>query len=119
MVVAVPHSIRRRPGQPVPLTEIPQLELDDFRATLLAEVDSGGRVVAFFGQPIDRAGASDAVRLFAVVAFKDTGTLSIFATLVRDSFPSLTPECPQVHWFEREIAEQWGVVPVGHPWFKP
>ena len=22
---------------------------------------------------------------------------------------SLTPECPQAHWFEREIAEQWGI----------
>ena len=36
-----------------------------------------------------------------------------------DSYPSLTPECPQAHWFEREIAEQWGVVPDGHPWLKP
>jgi Ni,Fe-hydrogenase III large subunit len=33
--------------------------------------------------------------------------------------PSLTPRCPQVHLFEREIAEQYGVRPVGHPWLKP
>ena len=26
---------------------------------------------------------------------------------------------PQAHWFEREIAEQWGVRPEGHPWLKP
>ena len=31
----------------------------------------------------------------------------------------MTPDCPQVHLFEREIAEQWGVVPEGHPWLKP
>jgi len=31
----------------------------------------------------------------------------------------LTPECPQVHWFERELAEQWAVIPEGHPWLKP
>ena len=36
-----------------------------------------------------------------------------------DSYPALTPDCPQAHWFEREIAEQWGVVPRGHPWLKP
>jgi Ni,Fe-hydrogenase III large subunit len=36
-----------------------------------------------------------------------------------DDFPSLTPQCPQFHLFEREIAEQFGVVPEGHPWFKP
>lgn len=29
--------------------------------------------------------------------------------------PLLTPDCPQAHLFEREIAEQW-VVPEGHPW---
>ena len=34
-------------------------------------------------------------------------------------FSSMTPACPEVHLFEREIAEQWGVVPEGHPWFKP
>ena len=31
----------------------------------------------------------------------------------------MTAECPEVHLFEREIAEQWGVVPEGHPWLKP
>jgi Ni,Fe-hydrogenase III large subunit len=36
-----------------------------------------------------------------------------------DRFASLTPDCPQVHLFEREIAEQYGVCPEGHPWFKP
>jgi Ni,Fe-hydrogenase III large subunit len=31
----------------------------------------------------------------------------------------LTPECPEVHLFEREIAEQCAVIPEGHPWLKP
>jgi Ni,Fe-hydrogenase III large subunit len=35
------------------------------------------------------------------------------------SVSSLTPSCPQLHLFEREIAEQYGVVFEGHPWFKP
>ncbi len=26
---------------------------------------------------------------------------------------------PQLHRFEREMLEQWGVVPEGHPWLKP
>jgi Ni,Fe-hydrogenase III large subunit len=36
-----------------------------------------------------------------------------------DALPSLTPRCPQVHLFEREIAEQFGLRFEGHPWFKP
>ncbi len=44
---------------------------------------------------------------------------SAMTTLESDRFPSMTPDCPQVHLFEREIAEQYGVRPDGHPWFKP
>jgi Ni,Fe-hydrogenase III large subunit len=31
----------------------------------------------------------------------------------------MTNECPSAHWFEREIFEQTGVLPEGHPWLKP
>src|SRR3954471_13635416 len=31
----------------------------------------------------------------------------------------MTPRCPEVHLFEREIAEQCGLRPEGHPWLKP
>jgi Ni,Fe-hydrogenase III large subunit len=41
------------------------------------------------------------------------------ARLDSGRFASLTPECAQVHLFEREIAEQFGVRPQGHPWLKP
>jgi Ni,Fe-hydrogenase III large subunit len=102
-------------GQAVPRNQIPLVEVDEFRATILDQVAEGGRVIALFGQPAER----DLVRLLAVLAFADSNRLSLFSTTVRDSHPALTPHCPQVHWFEREIAEQWGVTPVGHPWLKP
>ena len=59
------------------------------------------------------------VRLIAVVADSATNSLSILSTNVDQSYPCLTLECPQAHWFEREIAEQWKVHPDGHPWLKP
>ena len=31
----------------------------------------------------------------------------------------MTPECPEAHLFERELAEQFGLRPEGHPWLKP
>lgn len=106
---------RHAPGEPIPLDEIPGLDFEGFRETLLWEVGCGGRVAALFGQPAGAAG----LRLTAVVAHKAAGDLSVFATHVGDAYRSLTPDCPQVHWFEREIAEQWGVVPEHHPWLKP
>jgi len=45
--------------------------------------------------------------------------LGVLHCRVQEQFPSLTPECPQVHLFERELAEQYGVRPTGHPWLKP
>jgi Ni,Fe-hydrogenase III large subunit len=61
-----------------------------------------------------------AVDLYAVLANDARSLLRVGMTrLDGDSFPSLTPDCPQVHLFEREIAEQYGVRPEGHPWFKP
>ena len=71
---------------------------------MLTGVAAGTRVAALFGRPCE----PDAVQLIAVLANGLTGTLSVAATIVSDAYPALTPECPQAHWFEREIAEQGG-----------
>ena len=59
------------------------------------------------------------VRLYAVLAHDEASVLSLLTTDVGESYQALTPDCPQAHWFEREIAEQFGLVPSGHPWLKP
>ena len=104
-----------RNGETIPRARVPELALADFCDRVVDAVAAGGRVVAFFG---DAPAAS--VVLHAVVADSARALLHVGrTTLDADSFPSLTPECPQVHLFEREIAEQHGVRPEGHPWFKP
>ncbi len=102
-------------GRAIPRTHIPLIEIDEYRDAVIEQVADGGRIVALFGQPAEMG----QVRLFAIVVFAATGRMSVCSTTVRDAYPSLTPDCPQAHWFEREIAEQWGVKPVGHPWLKP
>ena len=101
--------------QPIPLADIPVLSGDDFREELAGQLSAGCQLSALFGQ----ARSGQTVRLFAVTGETTTATLRVFATDVSDRYPSLTPDCPAAHWFEREIAEQWGVVPHGHPWLKP
>lgn len=102
-------------GAPVALADIPRMDTDRFRDEVLGQVAGGARIAALFGRPQ----AADRVRLYAVLAHDQTSTLSLVTTDVADSYPALTPDCPQAHWFEREIAEQWGVVPREHPWLKP
>jgi len=101
--------------QPIAIAEIPALPLEDFRAELAGQISSGCQLSALFAQPC----SAQAVRLFAVTSETTTSTLRLLASDVPDRYPALTPSCPAAHWFEREIAEQWGVRPEGHPWLKP
>jgi Ni,Fe-hydrogenase III large subunit len=107
--------LRIHNGEAYPCGAMPQVGMAEFRAHALAAIAAGARIVAFFGVPR----SDEAIRLLLVLAQAETGMLSLLATDVRDDYPALTPHCPQAHWFEREIAEQWGVRPIDHPWLKP
>jgi len=102
-------------GETVPRKNIPRPAMPDFRAAVIEAVQRGNRIVSFFGHPTD----NNQVELIIVLANDAYGSLETSATLVTDSYPALTPDCPQAHWFEREIAEQWAITPAGHPWLKP
>jgi Ni,Fe-hydrogenase III large subunit len=105
-------------GQAIPLEAVAALPLDTFADAVVSAVAEGQRVVALFAAAA--AGVAGAVDLYAVLADDSTNRLAVARTRTTDSqFPSLTPRCPQVHLFEREIAEQFALRPVGHPWFKP
>ncbi|MBI4605810.1 MAG: NADH-quinone oxidoreductase subunit C [Planctomycetes bacterium] len=103
-----------RNGEAAPLGEVPLVAPGELREAVLRSVEAGSRLSAFFGAP-----AAKGVRLHAVLAQPEDGAFAILAADAGESFPSLTPACPEAHLFEREIAEQWGVRPEGHPWLKP
>jgi len=110
------HSklIRFRHGAAIPLSELPCLDFATFRESLFEEVANHARIASFFANP-----NGTALDIFAIVAHDWQGELALLHSQVKDSYPSLTPECPQMHLFERELAEQYGVRPEGHPWLKP
>jgi Ni,Fe-hydrogenase III large subunit len=104
-------------GRAVDRTAVPELPLDEFQQAILNGVERGQRVAALFGVS---APTSETVQLFLVLADDHQSLLRLAQTRISgESFPSLTPRCPQVHLFEREIGEQFGLRAVGHPWFKP
>jgi len=110
MSVVLLQSIRN--GQALPLREVPDLPLPAFREAVIQGVREGQRLACLCAD-IER-------RLFAVLADDAAGALRVGRTqLDGPRYPSLTPECPQAHLFERELAEQFGIIPEGHPWFKP
>ena len=104
-------------GRALPLEDLPTLALDGFQQAILQGVASGQRVCALFGDTSPHAGMT---QLYVVMADDEQNRLWAGRTQIEgDQFPSLTPQCPQVHMFEREIAEQYGLKPIGHPWLKP
>jgi Ni,Fe-hydrogenase III large subunit len=102
-------------GRAIAIEEIPCISVEELRRAVIAAPGQHRRVVALFG-----AKDPDGVRVYSVLAGDGEGQLHVSSTVLDGhAFASMTPECPQVHLFERELFEQWGVMPEGHPWLKP
>ena len=99
----------------VPAEAIPVVEIEGFRGEVLSAVAGGARLLLLTGLSRGHEGT----RLLAALADDARGEIALGATVVTSAYPALTPECPAAHYFEREILEQWGVHPEGHPWPKP
>jgi Ni,Fe-hydrogenase III large subunit len=102
-------------GTAVDAREIPVLPVADFQQLVSDAVAADGRVTSMFGNGTDRGG----VHVVAALADDREGRLGLLSTRVEDGWPSLVPECPSLQGFERELWEQHGVRPEGHPWLKP
>ena len=95
--------------------EVPAWPAADFVGATSAELSRGARLCSWFGVP-----EGDAVRLCAVLAFDADNTLAVGRSMpLAGCYPSLTANHPQAHLFEREVWEQHGLIPQGHPWLKP
>ncbi|HSN15755.1 MAG TPA: NADH-quinone oxidoreductase subunit C, partial [Anaeromyxobacteraceae bacterium] len=103
-----------------PVLTIPVRDLasepDELFEALSARLSAGARVLTLWGQP-----AADPAELTLTAVVADGPKLEVLrADVAREpGFRSLTREFPALHAFEREIFEQHGVRPLGHPWLKP
>lgn len=114
MSAQTPFALLANAGS-LPLAEIPEWPVADLVANTGEELARGARLCAWFGVP-EPAG----VRLLAVIAFDGDNTLAVArSTPFGGEYPSLTVAHPQAHLFEREVFEQHGLRPAGHPWLKP
>ena len=98
--------------------QVPVVDKEHFRHILIKSIRSGSRISSLFGVPESYfSEKSNELRLIAVLV-KDAA-VSTCSTTVGNSYVSLTPDCAQAQLFEREIWEQYGVEPEGHPFLKP
>jgi Ni,Fe-hydrogenase III large subunit len=82
----------------------------------MEKIRDGKRLIQFFGNK-----ESDAIILYAVVADDNNSKLSIASSKSKpeETYRSMTLEVPSASFYERELFEQYGIKPEGHPWLKP
>lgn len=98
-------------GQMVDRALIPHVSYEVFFTTLSDFVKNDGFIVQFFAYEEEKK-----KHLIAVVRNTE---LYVIGTEVGKSFQSFTATVSEkFHMFEREIAEQYGITPDGHPWLK-
>jgi Ni,Fe-hydrogenase III large subunit/NADH:ubiquinone oxidoreductase subunit C len=113
--------ITMRQGECVDIASIPRIESDDFSDHLKVARSRGVRLAQLFGRRTPDGG----VTLYAFVANDNEGTVEVCCSRLTPSdrpplrYPSIAAHWPAAQAFEREIAEQYGVHPIGHPWLKP
>jgi Ni,Fe-hydrogenase III large subunit len=122
-------------GTALPWAEVPAWPVAEFVQVTASALERGGRLCAWFGVAEPAAGPAlgraqapaagsalgqGAICLVAVVAFDAENILSVGRSEpFAGKYPALTPLNHQAHLFEREVWEQYGVEPEGHPWLKP
>lgn len=97
-------------GQKLARNKIPHLSFEDFRKETVRLAEQGGKVVQFFAYPDEGR-----MKLLSVLR---TDTLLVCGCDAPDAYPSISAEYEPFHLFERELAEQYGIRPEGHPWLK-
>jgi len=99
----------------LPWADIPEWPVAELVRATAKELDRGARLCAWFGVP-----EGGAVRLVALLAYDADNTLAAArSTPCMGGYPALTVTHTQAHLFEREVWEQHGLTPEGHPWLKP
>jgi Ni,Fe-hydrogenase III large subunit len=114
MSASTPFSLLSNASS-IPWAKVPAWPVQEFVRATANELSRGARLCAWFGVP-----ENEGLRLIALLAFDADNTLAVGRSdPFTGSYPALTPAHPQAHLFEREVLEQHGVTPLGHPWRKP
>ncbi len=99
-----------RNGGSIKLTEVPRFEYADFRDNAIAQLYLGQRIATWFASDDD---------LYMILADDASGILQPMVTRREEVWQSLAREFPQTGVFERELAEDAGVLIKNSPWQKP
>jgi Ni,Fe-hydrogenase III large subunit len=100
----------------VPDGAIAQTSMHELGAACVEQMRAGSRLVTLYG----RKDENERVIVTAVLLHQRQGLSVLRARGRQDGhYPAVTAGLPAAHIFERELWEQTGLTPTGHPWLKP
>jgi Ni,Fe-hydrogenase III large subunit len=111
MTVAIPYIYN---GDSIPMDNLPVVGEAAFHQSVAELVENGCHLTAMLAMP-----RGNKFLILAVLGVSKQEQIGLIATEAVDEYTSVTPDCPAAQGFEREIFEQWGLRPKGHPWLKP
>ena len=104
-----------RNRQAIPLAAVPRTSAEQLADVVEGAEAGGWRLLTMFGFPE----GDDRLCILAVLADDSRGRLGAASAVVGQRYPSIARRCAHAALFEREIAEQCGAVPEGHPSLRP
>lgn len=93
------------------------LKKDDFRSSVSELLAKGSRMIAL--TPVDPKYPQ---KIIAALADSSSSSIHIIGgdfNNVKLQYESWANEFPQTNYFECELAENYGFVPINHPWLRP
>jgi Ni,Fe-hydrogenase III large subunit len=93
------------------------LRSNDFQNNVIEALSSGNRMIAL--TPVDK---SDPQKIIAVLADSNSSMIHIIGGDFghgKLEFESWANEFPQTNYFECDLSENYGYVPLNHPWLRP
>jgi Ni,Fe-hydrogenase III large subunit len=108
-------------GLVVRRTDVPDVPVGDFRKSCIEICSQGGRLAALCPLPEESRDPKETPQILAVLADDARGSVGLLTARVPSSrrYPAFSAELPQAQAFERELFEDHGIRPEGHPWLKP
>ncbi|MBN2544736.1 MAG: hydrogenase [Spirochaetes bacterium] len=105
-----------RNNKPIDINDIPVMDIEKLREQALSKCTNNKRVTGFFGIK-EKA----CVKLYIVLADDENSNLLIASAIFKKekSYQSFTKDNISFHIFEREFFENFGIMPIEHPWLKP
>lgn len=100
------------------VSELQHGALAEFASACMQRLDDGERLLTLFGRrDEDGSGAIVVTAVFQLPG----GSLCVLRACAQagEHYPALTASHPSAQIYERELWEQTGLIPDGHPWLKP